>query len=93
MIVLFTDFGLAGPYTGQLNAVLQQTAPGVPIISLFADLPAGEPKPNHWYGPVPSGPLNSRSNRSRSSAVTGRSVISSDIGRLLILSATGLDPA
>jgi len=27
MIVLFTDFGLAGPYTGQVNAVLQQTAP------------------------------------------------------------------
>ena len=45
MIVLFTDFGLAGPYTGQLSAVLQQTAPGVPIISLFADLPAGRPKP------------------------------------------------
>jgi S-adenosylmethionine hydrolase len=45
MIVLFTDFGLAGPYTGQVSAVLQQTAPGVPIISLFADLPAGQPKP------------------------------------------------
>ena len=45
MIVLFTDFGLAGPYTGQLNAVLQQTAPGIPIISLFANLPAGQPKP------------------------------------------------
>ena len=45
MIVLFTDFGLAGPYTGQVSAVLQQTAPSVPIISLFADLPAGQPKP------------------------------------------------
>src|SRR5260370_21286941 len=45
MIVLFTDFGLEGPYTGQVSAVLQQTAPGIPIISLFADLPAGQPKP------------------------------------------------
>ena len=38
MIVLFTDFGLAGPYTGQVQAVLQQQAPGIPVISLFADL-------------------------------------------------------
>ncbi len=45
MIVLFTDFGLAGPYTGQVNAVLQQNAPGVPVIQLFADAPAGQPKP------------------------------------------------
>ena len=45
MIVLFTDFGLEGPYTGQLTAVLQQTAPAVPVISLFADLPPGKPKP------------------------------------------------
>ena len=45
MIVLFTDFGLEGPYTGQVSAVLQQTAPGIPVISLFADLPPGQPKP------------------------------------------------
>jgi S-adenosyl-L-methionine hydrolase (adenosine-forming) len=45
MIVLFTDFGLAGPYTGQVHAVLHQTAPGVPVIQLFADAPAGQPKP------------------------------------------------
>ena len=45
MIVLFTDFGLAGPYTGQVNAVLQQSAPGVPVIQLFADAPAGQPRP------------------------------------------------
>jgi S-adenosylmethionine hydrolase len=29
MIVLFTDFGLQGPYTGQMKAVLYQMAPGV----------------------------------------------------------------
>lgn len=45
MIALFTDFGLEGPYTGQMTAVLQQTAPAVPVVSLFADLPAGQPKP------------------------------------------------
>src|SRR5262249_11200 len=44
MIVLFTDFGLQGPYTGQMKAVLHQTAPGIPIIDLFADAPAGNPK-------------------------------------------------
>ncbi len=45
MIVLFTDFGLAGPYTGQVTAVLQERAPGVPVIQLFADAPAGQPRP------------------------------------------------
>ena len=44
MIVLFTDFGLAGPYTGQMKAALHQTAPGVPAIDLFADAPASNPK-------------------------------------------------
>ena len=48
MIVLFTDFGLAGPYTGQVSAVLAQTAPNVPVVSLFADAPAGQPKPSAY---------------------------------------------
>ena len=39
MIVLFTDFGLSGPYVGQMHAVLAQQAPGVPVIDLFHDLP------------------------------------------------------
>ncbi|MBV8133165.1 MAG: SAM-dependent chlorinase/fluorinase [Alphaproteobacteria bacterium] len=45
MIVLFTDFGLEGPYTGQVKAVLYRTAPGVPVVELFADAPAGRPEP------------------------------------------------
>jgi S-adenosylmethionine hydrolase len=45
MIVLFTDFGLAGPYTGQVTAVLRQLAPQVPVVSLFADAPSARPKP------------------------------------------------
>jgi S-adenosyl-L-methionine hydrolase (adenosine-forming) len=45
MIVLFTDFGLEGPYTGQVKAVLHREAPAVPVVDLFADAPAGKPKP------------------------------------------------
>jgi S-adenosylmethionine hydrolase len=41
MIVLFTDFGLHGPYTGQMKAVLHRMAPGTPVIDLFADAPVG----------------------------------------------------
>jgi S-adenosylmethionine hydrolase len=39
MIATFTDFGADGPYLGQIKAVLQQLAPGVPVIDLFTDLP------------------------------------------------------
>lgn len=44
MIGLFTDFGLGGPYTGQVKAVLARRAPEVPVIDLFADAPAFRPK-------------------------------------------------
>jgi S-adenosyl-L-methionine hydrolase (adenosine-forming) len=44
MIALFTDFGLHGPYTGQMKAVLHQMAPCVPIVDVFADAPVGNPK-------------------------------------------------
>ena len=44
MILLFTDFGLSGPYTGQMKAVLAQQAPAVPVIDLFADAPAFDPQ-------------------------------------------------
>lgn len=39
MIALFTDFGLSGPYVGQLHALLARAAPGIPVIDLFHDLP------------------------------------------------------
>jgi S-adenosyl-L-methionine hydrolase (adenosine-forming) len=59
MIVLFTDFGLQGPYAGQMKAVLHQMAPGIPIIDLFADAPVGNPKASayllaaysEWFAP------------------------------------------
>lgn len=44
MIVLFTDFGLQGPYIGQMQAVLARMAPGVPVINLFADAPTFRPQ-------------------------------------------------
>jgi S-adenosylmethionine hydrolase len=44
LIVLFTDFGLHGPYTGQVKAALHQMAPGIPVVDLFADAPVGNPK-------------------------------------------------
>jgi S-adenosyl-L-methionine hydrolase (adenosine-forming) len=59
MIAMFTDFGLTGPYTGQVKAVLARRAPGIPVIDLFADLPADDPKPaayllaafSLWFAP------------------------------------------
>lgn len=39
-IHLISDFGLEGPYTGQVLARLYATAPTVPAFSLFADAPA-----------------------------------------------------
>ncbi|MBC8337567.1 MAG: SAM-dependent chlorinase/fluorinase [Rhodospirillales bacterium] len=45
MIVLFTDYGLNGPYLGQVRNVLHRDAPGVPVIDLFANAPAYDPKP------------------------------------------------
>lgn len=40
MIVLFTDFGVADPYVGQLHGVLARLAPGVPVIDLLHNVPA-----------------------------------------------------
>ncbi len=44
MFVLFTDFGMNGPYLGQLKAVLHQAAPEWPVIDLFADAPMFDPR-------------------------------------------------
>lgn len=44
MLALFTDFGLEGPYVGQMKAVLHRLAPTVPVIDLFADLPPFDPQ-------------------------------------------------
>lgn len=43
-IGLFTDFGPAGPYLGQVRGVLLARAPAVPVIDLMADAPACNPR-------------------------------------------------
>lgn len=45
MIVLFTDFGLDGPYAGQMKAVPHQMGPGITVIRPLADVPAGNRRP------------------------------------------------
>jgi Uncharacterized conserved protein len=44
MICLVTDFGLAGPYVGQMKVVLSREAPDIGVIDLLADAPAFDPR-------------------------------------------------
>lgn len=44
MIILFTDYGLLGPYIGQVEAVLHTASPQTRVINLIADLPRQNPK-------------------------------------------------
>lgn len=41
---LFTDFGPDGPYLGQLQAVLNECAPHLPVINLLSNAPLVNPK-------------------------------------------------
>jgi len=43
-IYLFTDFGLAGAYVGEMHGVLARQAPGHTVIDLMHDAPARDPK-------------------------------------------------
>lgn len=47
-IILFTDFGAAGSYIGQVKAALLAEAPAAPVIDLVADAPAFAPKPSAY---------------------------------------------
>lgn len=44
MIFLFTDYGLEGPYIGQVETVLHERAPNEKVINLMADAPRNNPK-------------------------------------------------
>lgn len=44
MFLTFTDFGFAGPYLGQMRAVLSALVPAIPVIDLLADAPAFDPR-------------------------------------------------
>ena len=48
MIILFTDYGLPGPYVGQIEAVLHTASPQSRVINLFADLPRQNPKASSY---------------------------------------------
>jgi len=43
LILLATDFGLAGPYVGQLHLVLGRLVPELPVVDLQHDLPPFRP--------------------------------------------------
>ncbi len=44
MIFLFTDYGIEGPYIGQVETVIHQLAPNEKVINLIADAPRNKPK-------------------------------------------------
>lgn len=44
MIFLFTDYGLEGPYLGQVRTVLYSLAPEERVINLISDAPRNNPK-------------------------------------------------
>jgi S-adenosyl-L-methionine hydrolase (adenosine-forming) len=44
MIFIFTDYGLQGPYIGQVETVLHQLSPNEKVIRLLADAPRNKPK-------------------------------------------------
>ena len=44
MIVLFTDYGLKGPYLGEVEAIIFRYAPQERVINLFADVPRQNPQ-------------------------------------------------
>lgn len=52
MILLFTDFGAAGPYLGQLRAVLAREAPGVLVIDMLNDAPAFDARSSAYLLPA-----------------------------------------
>lgn len=43
-VVIFTDFGVTGPYVGQMKAAVLRERPGTPLIDLFLDAPAFDPR-------------------------------------------------
>lgn len=44
MIALFTDFGVSGPYAGQMKAVIHEMAPLLRVIDLMHDAPLCDPR-------------------------------------------------
>jgi S-adenosylmethionine hydrolase len=49
MILLYTDFGITGPYAGQMKAVLQRMAPDVAVVDIMHDAPVWNPRAAAYY--------------------------------------------
>lgn len=103
MLVLSTDFGLEGPYLGQVRAVLAAKAPGIPVIDLFADLPTYQPRaasfllPAYTRAPFPIGTVHvcvvdpgvGTERRAVIARIDGRWYVAPDNGLLHAVVATG----
>ena len=61
MFILFTDFGLNGPYLGQVKAVLHSAVPETPVIDLFADAPVFDPRASAYLLAAYAPPLPAES--------------------------------
>lgn len=48
MILLFSDYGLEGPYIGQVETVIAECAPKEKVINLMADAPRHNPKASSY---------------------------------------------
>ncbi len=48
LIALFTDFGIGGPYHGQMQAVLVAAGVDQPVINLMVDAPRFAPRPSAY---------------------------------------------
>lgn len=44
MLVLYTDFGVSGPYVGQMKAVVLGVDPAMPVVDLMHDAPPFNPR-------------------------------------------------
>jgi S-adenosylmethionine hydrolase len=49
MILLYTDFGITGPYVGQMKVVLHRMAPDVPVVDIMHDAPVWNPRAAAYF--------------------------------------------
>ena len=52
MLITFTDFGVVGPYLGQMRLALAQAAPMVPVVDLPMILKPSARYPNYTKTPM-----------------------------------------
>ena len=57
MILIFSDFGVIGPYSGAMRAVVHRNAPDITVCDLMVDAPAFLPRAAAYLLPVVVAPL------------------------------------